>query len=1270
MPPMRGRIPVETKRTTQASEGRAVIGVDMSDPNRWSGDRKTQFAQGVDYEINGYGGTNLLDVERKKEWRQALKEFENTPAWETWRIDAAARKVQVFRDENQALKDDFLAHRKRASAAAQALGRIDVEEAAKAHVKALKKANGIPGDTAVKKLPDGQRALAESIIFDAKNAARVRAAAENNRRGGEVLRGELARTDLTPRTRSEVQKLHDSLPSMATTEGADKADAKVAEKVAVWNAVRAAAGDGDPGAKNYDFEVRSGGGISEEQATELTILGRRDGNALAERAAARLRGESAKPAKVPAPASGPSGLAKIAADMHALHEEVFAGEVGHKKGDKVLSTFALPPGAKPREYTVTRDAGPGETLHVSRVDQNGRTIETRIQPHDVVKPEAAKAPAAPVRTRINPAAKRGALAAAPGKGDAIAPLDRARIQAATEDYAAANHGGALNLSRDDTARYVTEGHLQALEKKYGTSTVQDAVRAHIDANPRVLDGPKDGGRAKEAARKAASADVAEQARLAMKDGRYADALAAVDRGETRNPDFTINGVGWDAMRARINSRQRGSGAAPPVVSAATAEKRTANLAKARTAATEKRVSDLQESKDPKDNGAKIRAIADGRMDHADLYRKIMAGPSGQRSDLKVGRIRHTPDNPFGEFKVTDRNGQTAGWVTSTVRDGEQVYAVHSENGSGETRLEGWADTIAHAADVLTNGETAASTGGSLDARRISGRMFHRYEGRNKTVAELDREALDREIRQHRDALAKPDLTPGIRARHEASLAKLETERRGQLDTRRDSSHTGGVSNAPTTEANVNRIQNGSTITVPAGADLTYKQPYQLADVEVLGEPDRNGNVMVRGTKLRADGTAGKGASTVTTHIKADRVAPTSATEANVTKKPGGDTRPRSELSHGRDSLLRTAAVIHERLGPQPGYTVDDPDKTEVNAAIKWSRDANAIAKELGTKNPYESGHITGELIRGNYLAEATQDGERVNGSYITGEGLRHVADTAPTPKGGGRTGATAKIEIAARHETSKLGRDVTYQEALKLMAVAGGDDDARQLGFAAAPDQPVKAGDVVMVDTFSRYRRGIVTEVGVKNVKVAYTTPTGGRGVMHATRPNEKILRKVGAEQAAGPQVHSAAPKATPEEFVAKLRTVTPDEADRLAADMNAPELRKVAAHLGMLAPTRTPLDEIRKGIHNTAERHTADRLGVSRAGVDLIAASRGTDSSPFGLLNGAERVTAEDWAKFTAEQRLRTFDGLRRLEGRPQRAARATAAVAAVARLASLGKA
>lgn len=199
-----------------------------------------------------------------------------------------------------------------------------------------------------------------------------------------------------------------------------------------------------------------------------------------------------------------------------------------------------------------------------------------------------------------------------------------------------------------------------------------------------------------------------------------------------------------------------------------------NLDKARTAQKEMKAEELGRTTDPKSNGAKIRALENGTITSAALYRKAAAGPSGQRTDLLVGRVSHTPDNPAGEFHISDRDGNGAGWASRTVRKGEPVYVFHSQGPEGEQRLEGWSDSLAIGADVLSNGHHQA-TGYGLDSTRTSGGTFERYEGKNKTVEQLDREALNREVERTRERLANPDLTPSLRQRAEKDLARLEAE---------------------------------------------------------------------------------------------------------------------------------------------------------------------------------------------------------------------------------------------------------------------------------------------------------------------------------------------------------------------------------------------------------------------------------------------------------------------------------------------------------------
>lgn len=166
------------------------------------------------------------------------------------------------------------------------------------------------------------------------------------------------------------------------------------------------------------------------------------------------------------------------------------------------------------------------------------------------------------------------------------------------------------------------------------------------------------------------------------------------------------------------------------------------------------------SNDPRDNGPKVKALMSGTIDAADLYRKTEAGPSGQRRNTYVGRVRFR-DNQHGEFQVVDKEGRNAGWMTRVNRNGEEMYVVHSEDYDGGIHLEGWADSVSLGADVLVNGKFAAT--GRHDSRRISAGKFEAYVP--KTEEQLDREegARNREYaerRASRKTTSAPLIDPG------------------------------------------------------------------------------------------------------------------------------------------------------------------------------------------------------------------------------------------------------------------------------------------------------------------------------------------------------------------------------------------------------------------------------------------------------------------------------------------------------------------------------
>jgi len=240
--------------------------------------------------------------------------------------------------------------------------------------------------------------------------------------------------------------------------------------------------------------------------------------------------------------------------------------------------------------------------------------------------------------------------------------------------------------------------------------------------------------------------------------------------------------------------------------------RAANLEKARGEQQRLTREQLMRTTDPKDNAAKIRAMEAGNLDAADLYKTANAGPSGQLTHALVGRIRHTPNNPNGEYQVKNRDGETVGWVSRTVRNGKGVYSVHSQGADDEQRLEGWAGELATAADVLTNGEFVAR-GYGADARRASAGTFERYKGRNMSLDELELSAARDELAKAKANAAREGLAPYARKsadreveHRQRQLDELLAEQRdkangGRVDTPRDSSAKVEVK-PTTTEANM------------------------------------------------------------------------------------------------------------------------------------------------------------------------------------------------------------------------------------------------------------------------------------------------------------------------------------------------------------------------------------------------------------------------------------------------------------------------------------
>ena len=127
------------------------------------------------------------------------------------------------------------------------------------------------------------------------------------------------------------------------------------------------------------------------------------------------------------------------------------------------------------------------------------------------------------------------------------------------------------------------------------------------------------------------------------------------------------------------------------------------------------------------NGEKIERLLIEQAGGADLYRTIEAGPSGQRKDLLIARVRYDWTGQY-EVAIVSVSPDSFGEVTGYARRAdifEQARHPGAEwsitsyfDDYGEHRWIGYASSLALGCDVLINGVHTAT--GRHDSRRISG----------------------------------------------------------------------------------------------------------------------------------------------------------------------------------------------------------------------------------------------------------------------------------------------------------------------------------------------------------------------------------------------------------------------------------------------------------------------------------------------------------------------------------------------------------------------
>jgi hypothetical protein len=118
-----------------------------------------------------------------------------------------------------------------------------------------------------------------------------------------------------------------------------------------------------------------------------------------------------------------------------------------------------------------------------------------------------------------------------------------------------------------------------------------------------------------------------------------------------------------------------------------------------------------------ENARKITRILTDRCGAADLHRTCVAGPSGQRGTVCVGRVAYTQRGAFEVQVFTPREHNEAGYAARDSWHHAGMWVTWEDNGADGIRLIGWASSLSLAADVLVNGAHAAT--GRHDSQRTS-----------------------------------------------------------------------------------------------------------------------------------------------------------------------------------------------------------------------------------------------------------------------------------------------------------------------------------------------------------------------------------------------------------------------------------------------------------------------------------------------------------------------------------------------------------------------
>ncbi len=139
----------------------------------------------------------------------------------------------------------------------------------------------------------------------------------------------------------------------------------------------------------------------------------------------------------------------------------------------------------------------------------------------------------------------------------LTDVERIHLAHLVEDHAASFYGpaGAFTFTFGDAVRYTAEGYVEKVFTDVDRNTLWDLVRAELEARPEILQRGRltDTQRADNARRRTDAAAVHDRTALdALRDGRWDDALAAIDLAEREAP--LRSGIhNWESIRSHIRA---------------------------------------------------------------------------------------------------------------------------------------------------------------------------------------------------------------------------------------------------------------------------------------------------------------------------------------------------------------------------------------------------------------------------------------------------------------------------------------------------------------------------------------------------------------------------------------------------------------------------------------------------------------------------------------------------------------------------------------------